>query len=158
MKKIAIGNHLTPYLLTACALLAVVVALQSHNMIQARKKPSLVVQPATDQVARRNFTVPQIAAFSEIVERPLFIAGREPPAEPIAAPSKPARPTPLRLLLEGIVITPAARIAVMRDLSNNKMLHLATGMKHQDWELTAVTDTVATFSRGEQSQELRLKK
>ena len=158
MKKISIGNHLTPYLLLACTLLAGVLALQSHNMIQAHKKTAPVLQPAVDQVTRKNFTVPEIAAFSEIVERPLFIAGREPPAEPKAAPSVPVRLPPLRLLLEGIVITPEARIAVMLDLSNNKMLHLATGMKHQDWELTSVTDTVATFSRGEQSQELRLKK
>ena len=46
---------------------------------------------------------------------------------------------------------------MVRDLSNNKMLHLATGMKHQGWELTGITNTVATFKRGEQTQEITLK-
>ena len=49
-------------------------------------------------------------------------------------------------------------IAVVRDLSSNKMLQLATGMKYQGWEITAISDNVATFMRGERSQELRLKK
>ena len=66
--------------------------------------------------------------------------------------------SPLRLRLEGVALTPEAKIAVLRDLSNNKVLHLATGMKHQGWELTAVTDTVATFKRGAQSEELMLNK
>ncbi|RKZ69303.1 MAG: hypothetical protein DRQ44_03200 [Gammaproteobacteria bacterium] len=158
MKKISIGNHLTPYLLLACTLSAGTLALQSHNMIQAHTKTAPVLQPAVNQVTRKNFTVPEIAAFSEIVERPLFIAGREPPPKPITAPSKPARLPPLRLNLEGVVITPAASIAVLYDLSSNKMLHLTTGMKHQGWELIAVSDSVATFRRDSQSQELRLKK
>ena len=68
-----------------------------------------------------------------------------------------AKLSPVRLHLEGVAITPAARIAVVRDLSNNKMLHLAKGMKHQGWELTSITATSATFTRGEQRQELTLK-
>ena len=49
-------------------------------------------------------------------------------------------------------------IAVVRDLSSNKMLQLATGMKYQGWEITATSDNVATFMRGERGQKLRLKK
>ena len=58
--------------------------------------------------------------------------------------------------LEGVAISPDARVAVMRDLTSNQMLHLATGMKHQGWELTALTDTVATFGRGDLSVEFPL--
>ena len=153
MKKIAFGNRLTPYLLAACVLLTGILALLSSNMIQTHSNSTPGAQPAVKPVARENFMATGIAAFSEITERPLFIAGRE----PVAAPRAAAKVSPLRLLLEGVALTPEAKIAVLRDLSSNKVLHLATGMKHQGWELTAVTDTVATFKRGEESEELRLK-
>lgn len=157
MKKISIGNRLTPYLLVICVLFGGILALQSHNMIQAQYNTSPEVRPAVDLVGRENFTAPGIAAFSEIMERPLFMAGREPPPESIAAPLAAAKLKPLRLQLEGVAITPEAKIAVVRDLSSNKMLHLSTGKKHKGWELISVTDTVATFKLGEQSHELTLK-
>jgi len=157
MKRFALGNHLTFYLLLACALLAGILAIESHNLVQTHVRKPVETRPLVDPVGPANFTAPAIAAFSEITERPLFNEGREPTPEPVKAAI--AAPTsPLRLQLEGVAITPEAKIAVMRDLSTNKMLHLSAGMKHQGWELTSVTDTVATFKRGEQSQELTLKK
>lgn len=157
MKKISIGNHLTPYLVVACVLLASILALESHNMVQIQNNSSHEAQPAIAQIARDNFTAPGIAAFSEVTERPLFREDREPPPEPKKTPVVATKLSPLRLHLEGVAITPAASIAVVRDLSSNKMLHLAKGMKHQGWELTSVTATGATFKLGEQSQELTLK-
>ncbi len=131
--------------------------MQIHNMVQAKNDSSAGARPAIEQVTRENFAAPEIAAFSEIMERPLFVAGRKPPPEPVAVQGVSARPSPLLLRLEGVAITPAARIAVVRDLSSNKMLQLATGMKHQGWELTAISDNVATFRRGDESHELTLK-
>ena len=156
MKKFSIGNHLTPYLLVACALLASILALESLNLVQPQSGASPEKRPAVNRIERTNFTAPGIAAFSEIKERPLFREGREPPTETIATPVA-AKLSPLRLQLEGVVITPDTKIAVVRNLGNNKMLHLATGSTHQGWELTSVTSTVATFKRGEQIEELTLK-
>ena len=68
-----------------------------------------------------------------------------------------AKTSQLRLRLEGVAIIPGSKIAVLRDTTSNKMLHLETGNSHQGWELTAITDSVATFKRGEQTQELTLK-
>jgi len=158
MKKLSIGNHLTPYLLAACVLLTTVLAMQVHKMAPATNHSAAGARPAIEQRRRESFAARGVAAFSEITERPLFVAGREPPPKPVAAPRISARPSPLRLHLEGVAITPAARIAVVRDLSSNKMLQLTIGMKHQGWELSAISDNVATFKRGEQSQELKLKK
>lgn len=157
MKMFSIGNHLTPYLLTACALSAGVLAIESGNLIETQGHASHETQPAVNPIEQAKFTAPGIAAFSEIAERPLFREGREPPTEPTVTPVA-AKQSPLRLKLEGVAITSDSKIAVVRDLSNNKMRHLATGMKHQGWELTSVTDTVVTFKHGEQSQELTLKK
>jgi hypothetical protein len=157
MKMFSIGNHLTPYLLTACTLSAGVLAIESGNLIETQGHAAPETQPVVDPIERANFTAPGIAAFSEITERPLFMQGREPPSEAIVAPVA-ARQSQLRLKLEGVALTPDSKIAVLLDLSNNKVLHLAIGMKHQGWELTSVTDNIATFKRGEQSLELTLKK
>ncbi len=157
MKKFSIGNHLTPYLLVACALLAGILALESMDLVQAQGGASPENRPAASRVERANFTAPRIAAFSEITERPLFREGREPPTEPVQTKST-AKISQLRLQLEGVAITPAAKIALLRDITSNKMLHLATGDTHQGWELTSISDTVATFKRGEQTQELPLNK
>jgi hypothetical protein len=157
MKKFSIGNHLTPYLLVACALLAGILALESRDLIQTQGRTSAEKRPAVSRIERTNFTAPKIAAFSEITERPLFREGREPPTEP-AQTMAAAKVSQLRLQLEGVAITPAAKIALLRDTTSNKMLHLATGDSHQGWELTSITDTVATFKRGEQTQELPLNK
>jgi len=157
MKKFSIGNHLTPYLLVASTLLAGTLALESLDMVQTQGGASPEKRPADSRIERANFTAPKIAAFSEITERPLFSAGREPPTEPVQTMAT-AKVLQLRLQLEGVVITPAAKIAVLRDTTSNKMLHLATGDSHQGWELTSITNTVATFKRGEQTQELPLNK
>jgi len=114
------------------------------------------VQSMVDQVTQDRFIPPGIATFSEITERPLFMEGREPPPEPKPEPVAATRPVPLRLLLEGVAITPVAEIAVVRDLGSNKILQLGKGMKHQGWELFSITATSATFKRGDQSQVITL--
>ncbi|MGB5454651.1 MAG: hypothetical protein WBO16_19565 [Gammaproteobacteria bacterium] len=158
MKKLTIGgNHLTLYLLLGCALLAGILAIESYNLVQTHGEISLETTPASNRIERTNYTAPAIAAFSEITERPLFSEDRKPLAPSVKA-AVAAPVFPLRLQLEGVAITPEAKIAVVRDLSNNKMLQLTAGMTHQGWELTSITNTVATFTRGEQSQELVLKK
>ena len=156
MNKFIIGNHLTPYLLVACTLTAGTLALESNNLVQTQGNTSRTTQPDAKRTERANFTAPGIAAFSEITERPLFNEGREPPAEPVTTVAA-AKTSLLRLQLEGVAITPGSEIAVLRDLTSNKMLHLATGGTHQGWELTSITDSVVTFKRGGETQELTLK-
>ena len=159
MKTLALGNHLTPYLLAACAGLTVTLGIQSGNMVSAQDSSSTDrQQAAADPMQTVAFSAPALAAFSEITERPLFREDRQPPPERERATVAARTLSPLRLQLEGVAITPESSVAVVRDLSNNKMLHLATGMKHQGWELTEITDTVATFTRGQENQQITLKK
>ena len=158
MKILAIGNHLTPYLLGTCGVLATVLVVESGSLVQPGDGNSDEARATVEQPDRSAYNAPAIAAFSEITERPLFREGREPPPPEVQAKVTPRTISPLRLQLEGVAITPESSIALVRDISSNKMLHLATGMKHQGWELTSITDTVATFKRGEQSQEITLKK
>ena len=155
MKFFALGNHLTPILLAISAVLGGTLALESSNLVRPEDDRPSKNPAAVEPVPQPRYSAPAIAAFSEITERPLFDETREPPAEPEQAVAAPTT-SPLRLRLEGVAISPDAKVAVMRDLSSNKMLHLATGDKHLGWELTELSDTVATFGRGDLSVEFML--
>jgi type II secretory pathway component PulC len=162
MKRISYGNRLTPALLTACVLCGIIAtfewyALSRQDGIATASK----TQPATAadvQLTRSAFVAPDFAAFSEILERPLFTEGRTPPEQPTneQASVSPVKQTPLSLRLEGIALTPAASIAVVREIPGNKLLRLAVGGKHQGWEVESIHATGVTFKRGEQTHELIL--
>ena len=156
MKKMVIGNYLTPYLLGICVVLTVVLVLEYYNLVQVQDSSPAEVLPAVERIARAEFTAPGIAAFSEVTDRPLFREGRQPPPEQKKAPKVAAKLSPLRVQLEGVAMTPTEKIAVIRDLSSNKILRLEEGMKHQGWELTSITAGRATFKHGETSHEFKL--
>jgi hypothetical protein len=162
MKRISFGNRLTPVLLTACVLFGIIVAFE---WLVLSRQDGIVTgsdtQPATAadaQLARASYVAPDFEAFSEILERPLFTEGRTPPPEPTAeqAAVTPGKQTQLTMRLEGIALTPVARIAVVRDISNNTLLRLAEGATHQGWVVESVNATSATLKRGEQTHELTL--
>jgi hypothetical protein len=161
MKRISLGNRLTPVLLTACVLFGVIMTFEWY--VLSRQDGILTgsdVQPAaaTDvQLTRTTYMTPDFEAFSEILERPLFVEGRTPPVQPDPIQAQPnVKKTPLRLQLEGVAITPEIRVAVVRDLGNKKLLKLEEGMKHQGWVLESVNTASATFKHGEQTEELIL--
>jgi hypothetical protein len=159
MKKLVFGNRLTPYLLVLCGLLLAILlfvgrdSARKGNQQRAQTPP---VDGADVEVAAQHFRAPDIRAFSEILERPLFTEGREPP--PIAE-SPAAAPPPraaLRLSLEGIAIADDTRVAVVRDNTDRKILRLAEGDTHRGWVVEKVHPGGATFKQGKQVQELTL--
>jgi hypothetical protein len=163
MKRISFGNRLTPVLLAASVLLGVIVAFEWFVLSRQNVTPGVNdAQPAVAanaQLTRASYTAPDFAAFSEILERPLFTEGRTPPEPPTpeqAAVLKPGMQAKLAMRLEGIALTPVARIALIRDISNNKLLRLAEGAQHQSWVVESVNATSATLKRGEQTHELTL--
>ncbi|MEJ2404112.1 MAG: type II secretion system protein N [Candidatus Thiodiazotropha sp.] len=110
-----------------------------------------------ENTARMAFTPVPLNAYREITERPLFIEGRMPPKPEEAAAVKAApRVLPLKLKLEGVVITPQNRVAVIRDLTNNRLLRVAEGMNQDDWKLTRVDTASATVERRGQRISLEL--
>lgn len=162
MKRISFANRLTPLLLAACILLGIIVALEwitlSRQQGVVTGSDAQPAEPTDSQPPRSTYAAPNFAAFSEILERPLFSEGRTPPEEPAVqqAAVSQGKQTQLALRLEGIALTPVARIAVVRDITSNTLLRLAEGAKHQGWVVESVHATSATFKRGEQTQELRL--
>ena len=92
--------------------------------------------------------------FAVILERPLFFDDRKLPPKSTAEPA--ARPSPLRLKLEGVAIVAATKVAVLRNLEDNQLLQLTEGMSHNGWNLVFVTPDSAAFERGGQVSELSL--
>ncbi|MGB5472038.1 MAG: hypothetical protein WBQ78_01005 [Gammaproteobacteria bacterium] len=159
MKRLPFGNRLTPFLLLACALMAVLVAAEWYFATQTRISDPAESRPGSDNavpLTRMTYKAPPIGMFDEILERPLFSEGRQPPAEPATSEKPVAKGPPVRLQLEGVVITPESRIVVVRDLGNNQLLQLAEGMSHQGWTVERVQSAGATFTRGEERLELAL--
>ncbi|MET0090636.1 MAG: type II secretion system protein N [Candidatus Thiodiazotropha sp.] len=96
-------------------------------------------------------------AYREITERPLFVEGRMPPKPEENAPASAApRALPLKLKLEGVVITPQNRVAVIRDLSSNRLLRVTEGMNQDDRKLVQVDNASATVERGGERLTLEL--
>jgi type II secretory pathway component PulC len=162
MKRISFGNRLTPVLLTACVLFGVIVAIEwlalSRQDGIATGSDVQATTAADVQLTRSTYVAPDFEAFSEILERPLFTEGRTPPEQPTTeqAAVSPGKQTQLALRLEGIALTPLARVAVLREITSNTLLRLAEGEKHQGWVLESVHATSVTLKRGEQTQELTL--
>jgi len=104
----------------------------------------------------QEFVAPDIGTYAEVLERPLFFADRKMPPEPIQQPLATTPRLPLRLTLEGVAITSASRVAVLRNTSNNQILQLAEGMSHDGWLLASVSSTTVTFKRGTEVSELVL--
>jgi len=98
---------------------------------------------------------PELAALGDILDRPLFFDDRRMP-EPPKDETPPPPPKPLMLKLQGVALAGGARVAVLRNTSNNLLLQLAEGDSHEGWTLDSVGSASATFSRDEQTAELTL--
>lgn len=160
MKHTVFGNRLTLYLLLACVLLAGVLAIENTHSPHLEVDALLKETPAPSdevRIRRAEYTAPTIRAFDDILKRPLFNETREPPPAPDKVAAIPAPVlTHIRLELEGVAITPEARIAVLRDLTTKKMLRLAEGENHKGWKLENVHTDRALFKRNQQTVELEL--
>ena len=158
MKPINPGNRLTPFLLVVCALLAGILALQqSQGVVRVNTPPKTKsTDPASDsEVVPTRFIAPQMASFGEILERPLFAPSRKPP-EPPETKAPVVQGPPSRFKLEGVAITPEARVAVIRDLNRNELSRLLEGATHNGWLVESVSPEGARLTKGTQSQELTL--
>ena len=152
-------NRPTRILALVAMILVLVVALE----LAYPARPANVEITAADDAARAipefddtGFEPPQFDEFGDMLDRPLFFESRRLPEPPKveAAPSAP--PAPLRLRLEGIAIAGDSRIAVLRDLDDNRLIQLSEGMNHESWVLQSVSADRATFLRGAEVSELAL--
>ncbi|MCG7937642.1 MAG: hypothetical protein N0C88_02130 [Candidatus Thiodiazotropha lotti] len=155
-------NFLTLLLLIVIGLASAMIVYQWRNPAEVEASENHQLNPASKQTAKKasltRFNPPSVTVYQEIMDRPLFREGRVPPAEPEKVVSKPVvRQTPLKLRLEGVVITPKNRVAVIRDLNTNRLLRVAQGMSQNDWKLESVDHSTATVVRRGKKHNLELK-
>lgn len=159
-------SRLTLTLFVACAALAAVLLVQWRgedlsSRADAARIP-LRTSPAKALPGSARYVEPTRAAFDEILQRPLFVPERRPPAEPapVEAELAPeADPVPeLELRLEGIAVVGSTRVAVLRDFGNNLGLRLTEGMEYQGWKLEEIHAQGAVLTRDGQIQVLKLER
>ena len=159
MTTTPLKNRLTVALLLVAVLLVVIIAIESYL---ANKEPAAALASIEGEdislptPADYRYSAPQLDDFTEVLERPVFFRDRTLPAEPEPTLVAAAPLLPLRLKLEGVAISSASRVAVLRNTSNNQILNLEEGMSHDGWLLDAVSADRAIFIRGAQQTELLL--
>lgn len=151
-------NGTTRVLAMTCLGLLVVAAVQLA--FPAKRPDATIVADAAASLPETKvppaYVPSTFDSFSSILERPLLYADRKLPAPPpvVAAAEMPKEP--LRLKLEGVALGGGSRTALLRDQSDNSLIHLAEGMTHNGWVLELIGSANAVFSRDGEVAELNL--
>jgi hypothetical protein len=157
--RIGVLNRLTQALLATSLLLMLTIALQ----LSFPAAPSVddSVSLPEDEASLPDFgsaalSPPMLADLNEMLDRPLFFSSRRMPEPPKEETPPPPPPKPIRLKLIGVALADGSRVALLRNLVNNQLVHLAEGETHDGWSLDTVGAQSASFSRGPQVAELPL--
>ncbi len=150
-------RRLTPVLTTATVVLAAVFAslvfgvgrgVHWDDPAAAEPLPAArpVEMPAPTPLAR----------FSEVWQRPLFMADRKPVA---VADTDDSSSNIGDLELTGIIMTPELRMALLRDRGKDSTVRVKEGSALADghWTLASLTPRSAVFDNGGEHRELTLK-
>lgn len=107
------------------------------------------------------FALADRTTFSETLERPLFMPGREPyaaPAPPTAAPAPAgARPSATRYVLSAVIIADDERIALLTDTATGAVRRVREGERLAGWRIDAIHGNSAVLRNGDTTEELPLR-
>jgi hypothetical protein len=142
----------TPLLLALTLTLAGVVGVEAWFALgPGAGSPALDVKPRPPRADSlpavpppRQFAVPPIDAYQEIVTRPLFAETRRPPeespepaGEEVATPV-PAQPLPDGLRLTSVVLTEDTRMALLQDPRSKRLARLRVGQEFEGWRVAEI--------------------
>ncbi len=154
----SVGNRLTLLLLLICSALGAGLWQQTREtgaVSTPKAAEGTSAQSATS--TRNDFRAPPLVNFREISQRPLFLSERKPPPPPTVERRAPPPPVmPLRLMLEGVVLSSREKVAVLLNITNSEVIHLSLGMEHDGWKLVSIEKSLVRFERSGQTQELTL--
>lgn len=157
-----VANGMTFILLLSCVSLVLLIFLQwttstrDGYQLDTKEITTAIEKIDTTIFKGINNTTVQLKQFSEILARPLFREGRIPYEEEkpeLVIDRLAAAP---KLKLEGVVISPVSRLAVVRDQTNNELLRLPVGAIYNGWKLSSVEPDAVTLTSGEKIHELQL--
>ena len=133
-------------------------ARHESSAIKARMvvKPQVALtEPLADE---KSFTLPEVDKFSAMTERPLFLEGRRPAPEEVAAEQPaPVETKPLTLKLMGVVVTPKEKTALLVD-EQGKYKRVRKGSTVNGWKLFEVYADHVTMEQGSEHKDLPLLK
>jgi hypothetical protein len=157
-----LANGLTLILLLICSLLVMIIYAEmqgigaSTDMADANKEKNENIKSETGILNNISQTDVVISQFTEVLNRPLFVQGRMPYEEEKNENISIPISSPLRLSLEGVVLSPDSQVAVVKDLSNNEIMRLGIGMSHNGWRVTTIEPQTVEFERDDEVQTINI--
>jgi hypothetical protein len=140
-----------PWTLIACAgLLAVLLGIETMRFSAAPPAAETARAAAavpTPGAAASGFDAPPASRYLEIGERPLFIPDRRPQPEMAPAPPAPGPPAP-SLLVQGVVMSPEHRYAVIQHGNPPKLESVAEGATVDGWRVEHIDAGAVTLRSG----------
>ncbi|MBK8175517.1 MAG: hypothetical protein IPK66_09740 [Rhodospirillales bacterium] len=105
------------------------------------------------------YEMPPSEDFAEVIERPLFDKSRR-PAEAATSSADgddaPQENAATGVVLNGVLLTPRRRLALLRFDDNPKPMHVAEGQEAGGWLVVSVGPDKVILRRGEVSNEIKL--
>ena len=155
-------NGVTIILLLLSVLLSVLIFYQWEGYSQEGRYSAAPIESGTKKHVKSDVFLGnqsksiKITQFSEILARPLFTEGRIPDEEPESENDLIQQTGLPKLKLEGVVLSPESRVAVVRDLTDNSILRLSEGMIHSGWRIVSINTAEAILERGDDTHKLPL--
>lgn len=163
MSAVFYRSRATLFLVTAGVVLGGILALEARRDIPETATPKAAPSASPGVVAEVDFgtyVAPPIEDYDEVLVRPLFVEGRTPP-EASAQVDERAVPDLEGLAkfwrLEGLVLTPETRVALVRSKRDRKLLRLSEGDAFEGWEVVEFATERILLKKGEKAEELELK-
>ncbi|MGH7090297.1 MAG: hypothetical protein ACREFQ_15480 [Stellaceae bacterium] len=144
-----------PWRLCSCSLLLLVAVAAEMKFAPGDPLPATPV-PASPQAATDaslpTFTAPPDSHFTEIGTRPLFVPGRRPERDD--GPADRPRGAPAAILVQGVVLSPDRRIAVIRHGNPPRFESLARGAEIDGWRVERIENDRVTLSANGRTLDL----
>jgi hypothetical protein len=152
----------TAALLGLCLLLAGVLALElGAGPYRPPDESAVAGEPPAPEVNVDLVAVtpPEQATYDEVLSRPLFVRGRQPPSEqPADLVEAPVAQDMADVRLEGIIVTEDKRVALARIQSENRLERVFEGSTFRGWDVTAIRPDRVVLRQDEREHELPLLK
>ncbi len=142
-------------LLGAAAVLAAVIGVEWTVLAGDAPLPAPAAQAAAPPPsgAAQSYDPPSIVQYAEIAARPLFLPGRRPQADDGNAAPKPA-PRPPALAVQGVVLSPDRRYAVIAHGNPIKNESFREGDTVEGWHIDSIERTRVALSQGDTKAEV----
>ena len=114
-------------------------------------------EPDPTRTPQAEFTISPLAAFSEIVDRPLFSPSRRPPQETDDSDTDAAPPpSPSRFILAGVIISAEERMVLLRRVNSTDLIRALLGQEIDGWYVVLIESDRVTLRRGDTVEIVKL--